>query len=84
MSPAPGTACSFNFVAYENSEALTLPAKVVFQDQHSPETDYVYILNKEDKIKKKIIEIGKKSGDILEVVDGISKRDRVLKEKPKD
>ena len=84
VSPAPGTACSFTFVAYENSEALTLPAKVVFQDQHSPETDYVYILNKEDKIKKKIIEIGKKSGDILEVVDGISKRDRVLKEKPKD
>ena len=82
-NPVPGTACSFTFVAYEKKSAITLPAKFVFKDDYDPEILYVYVLNKSGKSRKKRVDVGKQAGDTLEILRGITMRDKVLKEKPK-
>lgn len=83
-NPAPGTACSFTFVAYEKKSAVTLPAKFVFKDDYDPEIKHVYVLNKSGKSRKKRIDVGKQAGETLEILSGITMRDKVLKEKPKN
>ena len=83
-NPVPGTACSFTFVAYEKKSAITLPAKFVFKDDYDPEILHVYVLNKSGKGRKKRVDVGKQAGNTLEILSGITMRDKVLKEKPKN
>lgn len=82
--PAPGSTCSFVFTAYEKDSAITLPSKVVFKEDHDPESSYVFVLNKRGKTKKKAVRTGKQSGEFLEILEGLSVRNKVLKEKPRE
>ena len=83
-SAVPGTACSFTFIAYEKKAALTLPKNFVFKDDYDPDIMHVYVLNKSGKRRKKMIDVGKQSGETLEILSGITMRDKILKEKPKN
>lgn len=82
--PKPSTACKFKITTYEKKHALVLPEKVVFSDKFEGGRKFVYILNKHGKIRKKFIEVGKKSYNYLEIMDGLGKYSKVLMEKPKN
>ena len=80
--PLPGTTCTFEVITYQNKNAITLPKSSVFKEDHDPEIKYVYILSSKGKPVKKIIETGKGSGSIIEIVKGIRANTEILKEKP--
>ena len=81
--PSAGTSCSFLFTAYECENALTLPETVLFEEEYAKEEKYVYLLNKRNEAKKRTVKVGRKSGKTYEILDGISKTAKILKEKPK-
>jgi HlyD family secretion protein len=80
--PRAGTSCNFSLTAYEKKNALLLPSNVIFTEDHDPEIQYVFVLGKSGKVKKRIIETGRKTAKVTEIIQGISRRDKVLKEKP--
>ena len=81
--PPAGTSCSFLFTAYECENALTLPETVLFEEEFAKEEKYVYLLNKRNEAKKRTVKVGRKSGKTYEILGGISKTAKILKEKPK-
>ena len=76
------TACSLECVTYERDDAITLPNSVIYSDESKAESKYVYILNKKGNPIRKNIEVGKKSGDSVEIISGIRMGMKVLKNKP--
>ena len=70
---------SLKVVSYKKEKALTLPISSVFQDKNKPEVDYVYVLSKKNKPIKKIIEKGKISESIVEILKGLTQKTKVLK-----
>ena len=83
LLPSAGTSCSFSFTAYESKNALTLPESVLFKEEYEQEEMHVYVLNKKNEPKKRSVEVGRKSGKTFEILSGISKTTKILKEKPK-
>ena len=82
LPPVPGSACSLECVTYYRKEAITLPSSVIHSESDDPDSKYIYFLNKTGKHQKKTIEIGKKSGDAVEILSGIRMSMKVLKNKP--
>lgn len=82
IPPIPGSACSLECVTYYREDAITLPSSVIRAEDHYPKTKFVYILNKNGKQQKRKIEIGKKSGESVEILSGIRMGMKVLKNKP--
>jgi multidrug efflux pump subunit AcrA (membrane-fusion protein) len=82
LPPVPGSACSLECVTYYRKEAITLPSSVIHSETDDPDSKYIYFLNKTGKHQKKTIEIGKKSGDAVEILSGIRMSMKVLKDKP--
>jgi hypothetical protein len=80
----PGMTCTATFVPYLKQRALTVPAKSVFTDELDSRKQYVYLSADEDKPRKQYVTAGQKSGEDLEIVDGLVAGDKVLLEKPKD
>lgn len=83
LLPSAGTSCSFSFTAYESKNALTLPESVLFKEEYEQEEMHVYVLTKKNEPKKRSVEVGRKSGKTFEILSGISKTTKILKEKPK-
>jgi len=81
--PLPGTACTLKVVTYENKNALTLPSSAVFSKDADPDSKFVYLISKKGKPKQKKVEVGKKSGDRIEILSGVRIGNKVLAEKPK-
>jgi multidrug efflux pump subunit AcrA (membrane-fusion protein) len=69
-------------VTYLRKDAITLPSYVIHSETDDAESKYIYILNKKGKCQKKAIEIGKKSGDVVEILSGVRMGMKVLKDKP--
>jgi hypothetical protein len=82
LPPVPGSACSLECVTYYRKEAITLPSSVIHSESDDPDSKYIYFLNKTGKHQKKTIEIGKKSGDAVEILSGVRMSMKVLKDKP--
>ena len=82
IPPAPGSACSLECVTYYREDAITIPANVIHSETNDPDSKFVYILNNKGKTQKKMIELGKKSGDMFEILSGIRMGMKVLKNKP--
>ncbi|MDG1139520.1 MAG: HlyD family efflux transporter periplasmic adaptor subunit [Opitutales bacterium] len=80
--PNAGSSCTFSFTAYEKKNALLLPSNVIFSEDHDSEIQYVFVLTKSGKTIKRIVETGRKTDKVTEITKGISKREKVLKEKP--
>jgi HlyD family secretion protein len=81
--PLPGTLCNLRVVIYEKPDALTLPSSAVFSEDADPESKFVYLPSKNGKIRKKKVEVGKRSGNRIEILKGIRMGAKVLSEKPK-
>ncbi|MEC7801136.1 MAG: HlyD family efflux transporter periplasmic adaptor subunit [Verrucomicrobiota bacterium] len=82
IPPAPGSACSLECVTYHREDAITIPANVIHSETNDPDSKFVYILNNKGKTQKKMIELGKKSGDMFEILSGVRMGMKVLKNKP--
>jgi HlyD family secretion protein len=80
----PGMTCQVKIKAYAKEDALTLPASAVSADEADEDQQVVYLPGK-DKAPpaKKVVKVGKRSGDKVEIVEGLNEGDEVLKEKPK-
>lgn len=67
---------------YSNNQAILIPQSVISENANGQQ--YVYIINKEDPntttVKKQTILTGQTQGDLVEVIDGITLGDEVIKE----
>lgn len=80
----PGMSCTVKFIPYLKKRALTVPASAVHTDELDDQKHYVMLVDENGKQRKHGVTTGKKSGDKLEIVDGLVAGDKVLKEFPKD
>ncbi len=79
----PGMNCTVKFVPYLKKRALVVPASAVFTDKIDSEKKYVYLYEDGAKPRKQPVTVGKKSGDSLEILDGLDRGDEILLEEPK-
>lgn len=78
-----GMTCSVKIKGYTKDNVLTLPSTAVSYDDED-EAYVVYLPGKgSDKPYKTVVKIGRRSGDKVEILDGIKEGQVVLKEKPK-
>ncbi len=82
LPPGPGSSCSMECVTYLNKDAITLPFSTIHSESDNPDSKYIYYLTKNGKHRKKAIEVGRKSGDIVEILSGIHMGMEILKGKP--
>ena len=82
VPPLPGSACTLECVTYLRKDAITLPSSVIHSEADDPDSKFIYMLNKKGKHQKKGIELGKKSGDVVEIISGVRMGMKVLKDKP--
>jgi len=80
----PGMACSVKLVPYLERHALTVPAKAVFTDELDERKQYVYLLTKAEKPRRQRVTVGPKSGEKVQILDGLSEGDQILLERPKN
>lgn len=77
----PGMACRVKLVAYRNAEALLVPASAVFADPLDEDSRHVFVITDAGH-EKRAVRVGHKSGDEIEIVEGLSEGDRILAEDP--
>ena len=82
IPPVPGSACTLECVTYYRENAITLPSSVIHTEENDSESNFIYIVNKNGKNLKKAIEVGRKSGDSVEILSGVRVGMKVLKNKP--
>lgn len=80
----PTMTCKLKVQAYLNKEAITLPSTVVFRDELNEDERFVYLpaASKDEKPKKQIVKVGKTSGKLIEILEGLEAGQKVLKKKP--
>ena len=79
----PGMACTVKLVPYLKKEALLAPAASVFTDELDEDSHHVWLSGKDGKPEKRVVRVGKKTGDKVEILDGLKEGDDILQEKPK-
>lgn len=80
----PGMTCAVKMVPYLRRQALVVPAAAVFPDKLDDQKKYVYVYQEEGKPEKVTVTVGKRSGDRLEILEGLDRGDEILLEEPKD
>jgi multidrug efflux pump subunit AcrA (membrane-fusion protein) len=80
----PGMNCEIKLIPYKKSDALTVPPKAVFTEDLDPSKQYVYLVGKDGKSKKRTVTIGERNDKQVELLSGVSVGDEILQEKPKD
>jgi multidrug efflux pump subunit AcrA (membrane-fusion protein) len=81
----PGMACSVKFVPYRKSEALTVPASAVFEDESEDAVyHYVYLAKADGNAKypKRRVTPGKTALGRTEITAGLAEGDEILTAKP--
>jgi HlyD family secretion protein len=79
----PGMSCTVKIKAYSKDDALTLPVTAVTADEADEDQYVVYVPGSENKPATKTpVKIGKRSGDKVEILEGVQEGAVVLKEKP--
>jgi HlyD family secretion protein len=79
----PGMTCTVKIKAYSKDNALTLPASAVSVDDEDEDQYVVYAAGSGAKTSTKTrVKIGKRSGDKVEILEGVQEGTAVMKEKP--
>ena len=78
----PGMECTVKFVAYEKSDALTVPATAVFTDDGDADDHYVYLISKGSAPAKHPVKVGRTGGGKTEIDSGLNAGDEILTSKP--
>jgi multidrug efflux pump subunit AcrA (membrane-fusion protein) len=78
----PGMSCQVTLVAYDKADALTVPAKAVFEDPQTGTRNTVYVKRGDGKPQPRKVSIGQKTDEKWEVLQGLAAGDEILLEKP--
>jgi RND family efflux transporter MFP subunit len=57
-------------------KALMINKQLIVQKNNE---DYVYIIDEDNKVKVVKVDIGKKDGDLIEIVSGVNSKDKIIK-----
>lgn len=76
-----GMACNVKLVPYKKADAIAVPAKAVFTDELDETQRYVYVV-KEGKPVQQTVQVGRTSGERLEITEGLKAGDEILLDKP--
>lgn len=79
----PGMTCKMQFTAYDKKKALVVPRNVIFEDEDEPGRYHVYVPVEGAEPEKREVRIGKRTGDQVEIVEGVKAGEAILLEKPK-
>ncbi|HNR98326.1 MAG TPA: HlyD family efflux transporter periplasmic adaptor subunit [Planctomycetota bacterium] len=74
---APGMRCAVTINAYEKRETIAVPARAVAADPFDPNARSVYLLLAEGPVKR-AVKTGPRSGDRIEILEGLVEGDRIL------
>jgi multidrug efflux pump subunit AcrA (membrane-fusion protein) len=89
----PGMSCKVKVTTFDKEDALVLPKKAVHTDKDDEEVKYVWLVNakgkdadaKDAKVERRVVKLGRTSGDNVEITDGLEKGDVVsLDDEEKD
>jgi HlyD family secretion protein len=80
----PGMSCQLQFLVYENEQAIVVPASAVFSERKDEDDKFVYLHREGKKPKKQTVKTGERSGENIELIDGLKAGKKILAEKPKD
>ena len=75
---APNLITTIRLVDYQNANAIVIPLEVISENFSGEQ--YVYVVNENNKAEKRFIKTGLVEGDNIEVLEGLSNADRVIKE----
>ncbi len=75
---APNLISTVRLVDYQNANAIVIPLEVVSENFSGEQ--YVYVVDENNKAKKRFIKTGLVEGDVVEVLEGLSTSDRVIDE----
>lgn len=78
----PGMDCKVELVPYLKKRTLVIPAKAMKTDEVDDTRHYVQLINDAGKPVKQAVTIGKKKDDLVEILDGLAKGDKILAEYP--
>jgi HlyD family secretion protein len=80
----PGMKCKVKVVPYLKKRTLVIPTKAMHTDELDDTRHYVQLLKDDGRQVKQAVTIGKKKGEIVEILDGLAKGDEILAEYPND
>lgn len=75
---APNLIATVRLVDYENPNALVIPFEVVSENFSGEQ--YVYVVDETNKAQKRLIKTGQVEGNMVEVLEGLTEKDRVIGE----
>jgi multidrug efflux pump subunit AcrA (membrane-fusion protein) len=81
----PGMSCKVKVMTFDKDDALVLPKKAVHTDKDDEELKYVWLVQakgkdadaKDAKVERRVVKLGRTSGDNIEITDGLEKGDVV-------
>lgn len=80
----PSMACEVKLVPVLKRRTLVVPASAVGTDELDDQKHYVYLVTDDGKQVKQAVTLGERSGDRVEIVDGLVAGDKILPEYPKN
>ncbi len=80
----PGMKCKVKLVPYLKKRTLLVPAKAVKADKLDDTRNYVQLVGDNGKPVRQEVTIGKKKDEMVEILDGLAKGDKILAEYPND
>jgi hypothetical protein len=83
VNAVPGMNGSLKLTVYSKADALTVPAKSVFNEGADDSQHYVY-LSIDGKPVRRDVKIGRRTEAHVEILDGLQEGDSVLVKKPDD
>ena len=75
----PGGSCELRFVPYFKQRTLVVPASAVGSDELDPAKKFVYRLDTGGRVVRQPVTVGERSGDRVEILDGLVAGDRILR-----
>jgi RND family efflux transporter MFP subunit len=71
-----GMSCKLKVNVYDEADALTVPKAAVHTDKEDEDQHYVWVVDPDDeeaKAERRTVEVGRRSGDDVEIIKGLKK-----------
>jgi multidrug efflux pump subunit AcrA (membrane-fusion protein) len=75
---AAGMNCKIQVNTYDKKDALVVPKKAVHDEEDNPDEHFVWLVDPKDtdaKPQKRVVKLGKRKGEEVEIVKGLKKGD---------
>jgi len=78
----PGMGCKLTLVIHDKADAITVPAKAVFENDADGQRNVVYVKREGSEPEKRNVVVGQRTEEKWEIVRGLSEGDQVLLKRP--